>query len=664
MKISLDRRQVVAGLAGGVVAGRARAQQAPPATALIPRKLLFDDPDKTNVQISRDGRRLAWLAPHGGVLNLFVAPIDTIADARPLTRLSDRRVGSYFWLHNNRSICFTREQGGDENWQMHRVDVESGDVIPLTPGPGVRSYLQQLSVHFPDELLVSHNQRDKRYFDVYRVNALTGESTLLEANDRFRSIFTDPQFKVRFGQLSTDDGGSDYLQRNAKGEWELFARVGVEDAMSTRPIEFSDDGRELYWLDSRGRDKAAVVAQDMASGALRVLAEDAKADFSALIQTPVSLLPLAASSTYQRQNWRALDAAFADDFAAIAKLSDGDALAVQPSNDLRNWLVYVERDAAPGQYFHYDRSSKQGRMLFVNRPALQEAPLVQMQPVVVKARDGLDLVCYLSRPRDALGRTPTPMVLLVHGGPWARDIWALYSAHQWLANRGYAVLSVNFRGSTGFGKAFVNAANLEWGGRMHDDLIDAVDWAIAQKIADPDKVAIYGASYGGYAALVGATFTPEKFACAIDVFGISNLNTMMNTIPDYWKPLQTIWKARMGDYSTEAGRKFLEERSPLNRVDKIVRPLLIAQGANDVRVKASKSEQIVAAMKDRGLPVTYVYYNDEGHGFMRPENRRSFFAIAEAFLGKHLGGRVEPVGDDFAGSSIEIRTGREFIDLK
>ena len=662
MKISLDRRQVVAGLAAGVTAGAARAQTTPPSTALIPRKLLFGDFDRSNVQISRDGHRLAWLAPLNGVLNIFVAPLDNVADARPLTRLTDRRVGSYFWLHNNRHICFTREQGGDENWQMHRVDVETGDVIALTPGPGVRSYLQQLSVHFPDELLVSHNQRDKRYFDVYRVNALTGESTLLEANDRFRSIFTDPQFKVRFGQLSTDDGGHDYLQRNSKGEWELFSRVDVEDAMSTRPIEFSDDGKELYWLDSRGRDKAAVVAQDMASGAMRVLAEDARADFSALLQTPVGLWPLAASSTYQRQSWRVLDQAFADDFAAIAKLSDGDALAVQPSSDLRNWLVYVERDAAPGQYFHYDRAAKKGRMLFVNRPALQEAPLVPMQPVVVKSRDGLDLVCYLSRPRDVLGRTP--MVLLVHGGPWSRDIWALYSTHQWLANRGYAVLSVNFRGSTGFGKAFVNAANREWGGKMHDDLIDAVDWAIAQKIADPDKVAIYGASYGGYAALVGATFTPEKFACAIDVFGISNLNTMMNTIPEYWKPLQTVWKARMGDYSTEAGRKFLEERSPLNRVDKIVRPLLIAQGANDVRVKASESEQIVAAMKDRGLPVTYVYYSDEGHGFMRPENRRSFNAVVEAFLGKHLGGRVEPVGDDFTGSSIEIRTGREFIDLK
>jgi dipeptidyl aminopeptidase/acylaminoacyl peptidase len=664
MTLPIDRRQVMAGFAASVVAASAHAQQKPPETPLIPRRLLFDDPARTGVQISRDGRRLAWLAPLNGVLNIFVAPIADVANARAITNLTDRRVGSFFWLHNNRHICFVREQGGDENWQMHSVDVESGKVVVLTPGPGVRSFLQQLSVDFPDELLVSHNQRDKRHFDVYRVNAVTGTSTLLETNDRFTNIFTDPQFKVRFGIRTTEDGGSEYLQRNAKGEWELFSRIGVEDALSTRAIEFSGDGKELYWLDSRGRDTAAVVAQDMASGAVRTLAEDAKADFGFLLQTPVTLRPLAASVRYARSEWRVLDPAFADDFAAIAKLSDGDALSVQPSDDLSNWLVYVERDAAPGQFFHYDRTTKQARPLFVTRPALEGAPLVPMQPVVVKARDGLDLVCYLSRPRDAAAATPTPMVLLVHGGPWLRDIWTLNTVHQWLANRGYAVLSVNYRGSTGFGKAFVNAANLEWGGKMHDDLIDAVDWAIAERIADPAKVAIYGGSYGGYAALVGATFTPEKFACAVDVFGISNLNTFINTIPDYWKPWQTVWKARMGDFTTEAGRKFLEERSPLSRVDRIARPMLIAQGANDARVKASESEQIVEAMKKRGLPVTYVYYSDEGHGFMQPANRRSFNAVLEAFLAKHLGGRAEPVGDDFAGSTIELRTGREFVELR
>ena len=282
-----------------------------------------------------------------------------------------------------------------------------------------------------------------------------------------------------------------------------------------------------------------------------------------------------------------------------------------------------------------------------------------MQPVTIRSRDGLDLVCYLSRPSDA--QEAVPMILLVHGGPWSRDDWGLHPNHQWLANRGYAVLSVNYRGSTGFGKAFVNAANMEWAGKMHDDLIDAVDWAVAEGIADPARVAIMGGSYGGYAALVGVTFTPEKFACAVDLVGISNLVTFLNTIPAYWAPWKSQWKVRMGDYTTDEGQRFLEERSPLNRADRIVRPLLIGQGANDVRVKASESEQIVAAMQQRGIPVTYVCYPDEGHGFVRPENRRSFMAVVEAFLATHLGGRCEPVGDDLKDSTIEFRAGRELI---
>ena len=284
-----------------------------------------------------------------------------------------------------------------------------------------------------------------------------------------------------------------------------------------------------------------------------------------------------------------------------------------------------------------------------------------MEPVVIRARDGLELVCYLSRPRDSQPTTRLPMVLLVHGGPWARDLWGLYADHQWLANRGYAVLSVNYRGSTGFGKAFVNAANLEWAGKMHDDLIDAVDWASAQGIADPARVAIMGISYGGYSALVGLTFTPEKFACAVDLVGISNLVTWLDTLPEYWMTWKSLLKVRVGDYTTEAGLRFLEERSPLNRAGQIVRPLLIGQGANDVRVKASESEQIVAAMQQHGIPVTFVYYPDEGHGLGRAENRCSFTAVAEAFLAAHLGGDCEPVGDAFANSTIEFRAGRELI---
>ena len=253
------------------------------------------------------------------------------------------------------------------------------------------------------------------------------------------------------------------------------------------------------------------------------------------------------------------------------------------------------------------------------------------------------------------------MVLSVHGGPWFRDYPDFNTTHQWLANRGYSVLSVNFRGSLGFGKAFVNAADREWAGKMHDDLIDAVDWAIAQRIADPARVGIYGASYGGYSALVGATFTPEKFACAVDLFGISNLVSFANAVPPYWRTWAPVLKTRMGDHTTEEGRKFLASRSPLSHVDRIVRPMLIGQGGNDVRVTVAESDQIVAEMQRRNIPVTYVFYNDEGHGFRRPENRRSFTAVVEAFLAQHLGGSCEPVGEDFAGSSIEFRAGRNLI---
>jgi dipeptidyl aminopeptidase/acylaminoacyl peptidase len=362
-----------------------------------------------------------------------------------------------------------------------------------------------------------------------------------------------------------------------------------------------------------------------------------------------------------RRRWQVTDRAYAADYAYLAKVLPGDIEAADLSHDQRNWLVTYARDTASAQFFHYDRPKKRARLLFTARPELDKTPLVRMEPVIARARDGLDLVCYLSRPRAAVKSKPGPMVLLVHGGPWARDVWGLHTTHQWLANRGYAVLSVNYRGSTGFGKSFVNAANLEWGGKMHDDLIDAVDWAIAQRVADPERIAIYGGSYGGYSALVGATFTPEKFACAIDLVGISNLMTFLNTIPEYWKPWQTVWKTRMGDYTTEEGRKFLETRSPLNRVDRIMRPLLIGQGANDPRVKASESDQIVKVMQERGIPVTYLYYSDEGHGFRRPENRRSFNAVVEAFLARHLGGTFEPVGEDFLGSTIEFRAGRELI---
>jgi dipeptidyl aminopeptidase/acylaminoacyl peptidase len=325
------------------------------------------------------------------------------------------------------------------------------------------------------------------------------------------------------------------------------------------------------------------------------------------------------------------------------------------------------QDVGPVRYYLYDRGAKKARYLFNNRPELEGLPLAKMHPVVIRSRDGLDLVSYLTLPAasdldgDAVPDSPVPMVLLVHGGPWARDSWGFNPLHQWLANRGYAVLSVNYRGSTGFGKKFVNAANKEWAGKMHNDLLDAVDWAVERKIAQKDNVAIMGGSYGGFATLVGLTFTPDVFACGVDIVGPSNIRTLLETIPPYWAPAVAMWKSRVGDHTSAEGREFLDSRSPLTRVANIKKPLLIGQGANDPRVKQSESDQIVKAMQEKNIPVTYVLFPDEGHGFTRPQNRMSFFAVAEAFLGEHLGGKVEPIGSDLKGASIEVPAGADQV---
>jgi len=626
---------------------------------LLPRRLIFGNPERTIVRISHDGTRIAFLAP----VDLWVGPIERVEDARPVTKATDRNLGPWIvWMHDNRHVLFFRDKAGDENWCTWTIDLESGAVRALTPQTGVTCGVQQLSRDFPSELLIRHNGRDKRHFDLYRVNVATGESRLIERNEAgFSGYFTDQRFRVLFATRVGEDGWVEFLRRGNDGRWDCFERIDTDDQMTTQLVEVSADGRELYWLDSRGRDTAAVIARDLASGAVRVLAEDPRSDFTGILLDPVLDCPIAAVCARERQRWQVLDATFAEDFAYLTQLTPGDLAITGMSGDRQHWLIAYYRDDAPLEYFHYDCGRRQARRLFSATPALEGAPLVKMEPVTIRARDGLELVSYLSRPRGTPPAARLPMVLLVHGGPWGRDVWGLYPDHQWLANRGYAVLSVNFRGSTGFGKAFVNAGNREWAGKMHDDLIDAVDWAVAQGIADPARVAIMGTSYGGYSALVGVTSTPERFACAVDLVGISNLVTFINTIPDYWRTWKSILAVRVGDYRSEAGRQFLEERSPLNRADRIVRPLLIGQGANDVRVKPAESEQIVAAMQRHGIPVTYIYYPDEGHGLGRPENRQSFAAVTEAFLAQHLGGRRQPIGDDFDGSTITFRAGRERV---
>lgn len=396
-----------------------------------------------------------------------------------------------------------------------------------------------------------------------------------------------------------------------------------------------------------------------------MLAEDPRADVGDVLWHPLTRRPQAADFGAERCDWRVLDLAVADVLAFLEGEAHGDLSVLSRTLDDALWVVADTVDDGPTRFVLVDRAARSARTVFVDRPELEGLPLAAMRPVIIAARDGLPLVCYLTRPvagAGAGGDGTDPLVLLVHGGPWGRDHWGYHPVHQWLANRGYAVLSVNFRGSTGFGKAFVNAGDRSWGAQMQDDLHDAVAWAVGEGVADPARVAIMGGRYGGYATLAGLTFTPEAFACGVDIVGPSNLLTMVETIPPYWEPLIEVDAKRVGDHRTEEGRAFLWSRSPLALADRIRRPLLIGHGANDPRDARAESDQIVAAMGANGVPVTYVVFADEGHGFVRPPNRLAFRALTEAFLAAVLGGRVEPIGEDLSDSSLTVPVGAELID--
>ena len=631
------------------------------AAPIIPRRLLFEDPERAWVRISPNGTRLAWLAPVDGILNLWVAPADAVGQAQPVTRVTDRAIGSFFaWAWTDRHVVFFREREGDENWRAISVDVETGATVPLTPERGVRSWYLQRSPLRPTEMLFSHNARDKTFFDAYEIDILSGRASPVHEHREFVRLYADPTLNLRFATRTRRDGATEIMQRNADGGWARFMEIPLEDRETTWIAAVPEDPRTLYLVDSRGRDKGALFEIDTVAGRATLLAEDAEADVSGVLLHAETDRPIAAMANAAKIRWHVVDESFRGAFAAMqAYAGRAGLLFGGVSRGGRRFAAFVDRDDASGEHVLFERDSRAGRSLFRSRPKLEKVVLRPMLPVSMPARDGLVIPGYLTLPRDDFRNGP--LMLVIHGGPYLRDSWGFNSTHQWLANRGYAVLSVNYRGSTGFGKAFVNAADREWGGRMHDDLIDAVEWAVGAGHADRARVGFMGASYGGYAALTAATRTPEVFACIVDIFGVSNLITFMHTIPPYWEPWFAVWKRRLADPATEEGKAWLKERSPLTHVERIVRPLLISQGANDVRVVAAESEQIVRAMQQRGIPVTYVTFPDEGHGFARPENRLAFNAIVEQFLAKHLGGRAEPVGDAFAGSSLRIETGRELI---
>ncbi|MCB9835823.1 MAG: S9 family peptidase [Phycisphaera sp.] len=635
---------------------------------VISREVLFGNPERASFQASPDGKFVSWLAPKDGVLNVYVAPIDHIEADDAVTNDDYRGIRQYFWAENGTHIIYMQDKGGDENFHAFSVNLKTGERIELTPFEGARAQIQQTSKLFPNHILIGVNNRDPQLFDIYKVDVTTGERELVFENSGYLGFNTDDHFNVRFAARYEADGSVSYFEVDGDTvKDEIYLNVPSADALTTQIVGFNTEGDKLYIIDSRTGNTAALFVRDMNTGQTDMLYEHPKADISGAMGNPKTGEVEAVAANYLRTEWKILDDAVAGDLKYLRTVQDGDISITSRVKDDTLWTVAYVHDDGPVEYYTYDRTAKQAEYIFSNRPELENKPLAKMHPTVIESRDGLNLVSYLTLPvwtdtdGDARPEEALPMVLLVHGGPWARDQWGYNSMHQWLSNRGYAVLSVNYRGSTGFGKDFINASNFEWAGKMHDDLIDAVNWAEAEGIADPDRVAIMGGSYGGYATLVGLTFTPDTFACGVDIVGPSSLVTLLNSIPPYWKPAMELFNQRVGNLSTEEGRELLESRSPLNFIEKIKKPLLIAQGANDPRVKQSEADQIVHAMTEKNIPVTYILFPDEGHGFARPENSMAFNAAAEAFLAEHIGGRYEPIDDDIEGSTMQVPTGADEV---
>lgn len=617
---------------------------------LIPREVLFGNPERASPRLAPDGSALAFLAPLDGVLNLWVRDLASGVE-RPVTRDPGRGVQAFAWAEDDRHLLYVQDRNGDENWRLYALapgepgaDGNEVSARDLTPREGVQARLLAVEARAPHEVLVALNERDPELHDVYRIDLRSGARTLVAQNDLGAiGWHVDHALRVRLALLQDPAGGLRLLhRRDDAGPWRESLSWDQEDAFGTAPLAFAGDDETVYLTSSLGADTSGLVAWRSGTGQCETLARDPRADLSRVLFHPATHKAEAVAFTHERERWTFLDPAVGADFARLGALMDGDWDVVSRDRHDRGWVASCVGDRAAAAYFLYDRQAtrddRPAAFLFSTRPRLEPYTLAEMRPVRVTARDGLEIHGYLTLPP---GENPRqlPAVLNVHGGPWARDCWGYDAEAQWLANRGYACLQLNYRGSSGYGKRFLNAANRDWGGAMQDDLTDGLRWLVEQGIADPRRFAIYGGSYGGYAVLRGMTSTPELFACGVDIVGPSNLVTFLESIPPYWKPMRALFDRHVGHPERDA--QALRASSPLYQVDRIRAPLLIAQGANDPRVKREESLQIVDALRAAGKEVRYLEFADEGHGFVRPPNRLRFYAEAERFLAEHLGGRVE-----------------------
>lgn len=609
---------------------------------IIPREVLFGNPTKSSPKISPDGNRLAWIAPDDrDVLQVWVQS-GSEATARKVTDDPKRGIHYFFWGEESRTLYYAQDSDGDENYHLYSVDLENpaAAAVDRTPFPGVKVEGIMTDPKFAEVILVGLNLREQGLFDVHRIDLATGTITLDTENPGdVVGWEADGNLVIRAAVATTEGGGMELRVRDDAGApWRTMIRWDPDDTIGSGILGFTPDGMGLWLSSNQGRDTAALTRFSFADRAETTIAADPESDIRQTLIHPVTKEAQAACFGVDRYHWRAIDPGIERDLSRAAAVSHGNLEIVSRDRDDRIWILAFAPDDGPVAWYRFDRATGATELLFHNRPELVDAPLAPMKGVTIEARDGMRIHTLLTLP---LGTPPRdlPVVMNIHGGPWWRDEWGFNPEAQWLANRGYACLQVNFRGSTGFGKRYVNAGDKEWGRAMQNDITDAVRWLIGEGIADPKRIAIYGGSYGGYATLAGVTFTPDLYACGVDIVGPSNLLTWLDSIPAYWETYRDILRRRVGD--PVADREMLIARSPFFHVSQIRCPLLIAQGANDPRVPKPESEQIVEELRRNGREVNYLLFEDEGHGFARPDNRLKFYEAAEQFLARHLGGRSE-----------------------
>jgi dipeptidyl aminopeptidase/acylaminoacyl peptidase len=646
-----------------LTAAQVTAQTAAP---LIPRRDFFSEPDKFAIRLSPDGTQVSYLAPVNGVTNIWAGPLAKPDTAAPLTRLTDAPVLNYQWAYTLQQIVYLSRVG--QGVHLLVLDLRSGQTRDLTPQAGVAARIEKLSPDVPNEVLISLNSGDRPYSDIHRVNLSTGEMKLVQKNDGYDSFFYDDQFQPRVARRNTANGGYELFKRTADGSWAQFDKLTYEEARVTQPVTLDKRGQVLYLIDNRHTDTGVLKSVNLQTGKTRTLVRDPLADVIPFLMThPKTSVVRSATSAYARTRRHILDQTIARDLKYLRGVHSGDIGIAGQSLDDRKWLI-VFQDGGPPRYYAYDRPARRAWFLFTDNRAIEKYQLARRQAVVIAGRDGLRLPGDLYLPswtKPGAGQTlerPLPLLIYVHGGPsvaYPWNSWLTNRVLQLLANRGYAVLRVSFRGADGLGKRILKAGGREWGGKMHADVLDAVDWAIAQGVAERNRVGIFGWSYGGYETIMALALNPDRFACGVGMYSVTDLVEMMETRnPLYFRQF---WRRQVGDESTEEGRALLRSRSPVTHAEKITKPLLLTHGGKDQAVAHTHSDKLVAALKKHERPVTYLFYPNEMHDYRQAASWISFFAVAERFLHEHLGGRYEVAGDDLAGAGFEVVAGANLI---